>query len=140
MEPAGSMGVWNLDDYQFVAFIWGAAQLGDKARIKPKSIPDPEIAEMLSKENQFFACLAYIHKVKSGPGDVKLSEETCQMSICSEKTIGFSLIWSDLSLCLNDFYISMFLESSKVKLFDALMFISSNFLYDNINSLWDLFI
>ena len=67
MEPAGSMGVWNLDDYQFVAFIWGAAQLGDKARIKPKSIPDPEIAEMLSKENQFFACLAYIHKVKSGP-------------------------------------------------------------------------
>merc|ERR1712107_655669 len=67
MEPAGSMGVWNLDDYQFVSFIWGAAQLGDKARIKPKSIPDPEIAEMLSKENQFFACLAYIHKVKSGP-------------------------------------------------------------------------
>ena len=67
MEPAGSMGVWNLDDYQFVAFIWGAAQLGDKARIKPKSIPDPEIAEMLFKENQFFACLAYIHKVKSGP-------------------------------------------------------------------------
>jgi len=67
MEPAGSMGVWNLDDFQFVAFIWGAAQLGDKARIKPKSIPDPEMAEMLSKENQFFACLSYIHKVKSGP-------------------------------------------------------------------------
>ena len=67
MEPAGSMGVWNLDDFQFVAFIWGAAQLGDKARIKPKSIPDPDMAEMLSKENQFFACLSYIHKVKSGP-------------------------------------------------------------------------
>jgi len=67
MEPAGSMGVWNLDDYQFVAFIWGAAQLGEKARIKPKSIPDPEIAQMLAKENQFFACLSYIHKVKSGP-------------------------------------------------------------------------
>jgi len=67
MEPAGSMGVWNLDDYQFVAFIWGAAQLCDKARIKPKSIPDPEIADMLCKENHFFACLAYIHSVKSGP-------------------------------------------------------------------------
>jgi len=67
MEPAGSMGVWNLDDYQFVAFIWGAAQMGDKARLRPKAIPDPEMAAMLAKENQFFACLAYIHRVKSGP-------------------------------------------------------------------------
>ena len=67
MEPAGSMGVWNLDDYQFVSFIWGAAQLCEKARIKPKSISDPEMAEMLSKENHFFACLSYIHQVKSGP-------------------------------------------------------------------------
>eukprot|EP00092_Neocalanus_flemingeri_P074605 GFUD01092280.1.p1 GENE.GFUD01092280.1~~GFUD01092280.1.p1 ORF type:complete len:434 (-),score=99.24 GFUD01092280.1:22-1323(-) len=67
MEPAGSMGVWNLDDYQFVSFIWGAAQLCEKARIKPKSISDPEMAEMLCKENHFFACLAYIHKAKTGP-------------------------------------------------------------------------
>jgi len=67
MEPAGSMGVWNLDDYQFVAFIWGAAQMGDKARLRPKAIPDPEMAQMLARENQFFACLAYIHKVKTGP-------------------------------------------------------------------------
>ena len=67
MEPAGSMGVWNLDDYQFVSFIWGAAQLCEKARIKPKSISDPEMAEMLSKENHFFACLSYIHQAKTGP-------------------------------------------------------------------------
>jgi len=68
MEPAGSMGVWNLDDYQFVSFIWGAAQLStDKERIKPKSISDPDIADMLSKENHFFACLSYINKVKTGP-------------------------------------------------------------------------
>lgn len=67
MEPAGSMGVWNLDDYQFVAFIWGAAQMGEKARLKPKAIPDPEMAQMLARENQFFACLAFIHQVKSGP-------------------------------------------------------------------------
>ena len=57
MEPAGSQGVWALDDYQFVAFIWGAAQMIGNRRVKPKSISDYEIADMLAPDYHFFACI-----------------------------------------------------------------------------------
>jgi len=68
MEPAGSQGVWALDDYQFVPFIWGAAQLNSATvRVKPKAIADYEIAAIMSKKNHLFACIEYISQVKTGP-------------------------------------------------------------------------
>ena len=63
MEPAGSQGVWALDDYQFVAFIWGAAQFIGHPRLKPKSIPDYDMAEGLAKDYHFSACIKYISQV-----------------------------------------------------------------------------
>ena len=42
---------------QFVAFIWGAAQMVVHTRVKPKSISDYDIADMLSPDYHFFSCI-----------------------------------------------------------------------------------
>ncbi len=68
MEPAGSQGVWALDDFQFVSFIWGAAQfMNGNDIVTPKSISDYEKAEELKGDYHLFACINYISRVKTGP-------------------------------------------------------------------------
>lgn len=67
MEPAGSHGVWSLDDHQFIPFIWGSAQLIDHPRILPKSFVKEEIYEHFSQDYIFLACIKFINQVKTGP-------------------------------------------------------------------------
>ncbi|XP_014235597.1 serine/threonine-protein phosphatase 2A activator-like [Trichogramma pretiosum] len=67
MEPAGSHGVWSLDDYQFVPFIWGSSQLIGHHRIEPQNFVDPGVAEAHGKQYIFLSCIAFISKVKTGP-------------------------------------------------------------------------
>ncbi|KAI9029909.1 hypothetical protein CLU79DRAFT_733109 [Phycomyces nitens] len=67
LEPAGSHGVWGLDDYQFLPYIWGSAQLIDHPRLKPASAMKPDIIEAYSNEYMYLKCLEYIREVKTGP-------------------------------------------------------------------------
>eukprot|EP00033_Pygsuia_biforma_P002837 GCRY01003131.1.p1 GENE.GCRY01003131.1~~GCRY01003131.1.p1 ORF type:complete len:363 (-),score=70.22 GCRY01003131.1:112-1200(-) len=67
LEPAGSHGVWGLDDYQFLPFLFGAFQLKDHKHIRPKSVLNEDILQTFSKDYLYLAGIQFIHKMKTGP-------------------------------------------------------------------------
>nr|XP_045609729.1 serine/threonine-protein phosphatase 2A activator-like [Procambarus clarkii] len=67
MEPAGSQGVWSLDDYQFIPFIWGSSQLQMHPKIAPEMFSNEKIVNDNADEYMFLACIKHILSVKTGP-------------------------------------------------------------------------
>ena len=67
MEPAGSQGVWGLDDFQFLAFIFGSSQLAMNTTIYPSQFVDPMVVNANHKDYMFLECIKYINEVKTGP-------------------------------------------------------------------------
>ncbi|XP_063700676.1 serine/threonine-protein phosphatase 2A activator-like [Culicoides brevitarsis] len=66
MEPAGSHGVWSLDDFQFVPFIWGSAQFAINSPIEPVKFVEDKVIDELRKDFMFVSCIDYIRQVKTG--------------------------------------------------------------------------
>lgn len=81
LEPAGSHGVWGLDDHSFIPYIFGSAQYGpaisdaDDTPIEGsmEGAPDPsDVARVAAvnryrDNNMYFAAIGFIHDVKTGP-------------------------------------------------------------------------
>ncbi|KAE9529681.1 hypothetical protein AGLY_011777 [Aphis glycines] len=66
MEPAGSHGAWSLDDYQFVPFIWGSAQLIENPDLNPNLFVDEKCVQQFKSKYMFLGCIDFIMQVKKG--------------------------------------------------------------------------
>eukprot|EP00658_Telonema_sp_P-2_P003039 TRINITY_DN11119_c0_g3_i5.p1 TRINITY_DN11119_c0_g3~~TRINITY_DN11119_c0_g3_i5.p1 ORF type:complete len:295 (+),score=78.85 TRINITY_DN11119_c0_g3_i5:222-1106(+) len=66
MEPAGSHGVWGLDDYHFLPFLWGASQLQSSQEIAPADVHDQELLAEFAHEYLYLDAIQFIYKVKTG--------------------------------------------------------------------------
>eukprot|EP00316_Scyphosphaera_apsteinii_P002369 CAMPEP_0119320668 /NCGR_PEP_ID=MMETSP1333-20130426/53073_1 /TAXON_ID=418940 /ORGANISM="Scyphosphaera apsteinii, Strain RCC1455" /LENGTH=306 /DNA_ID=CAMNT_0007327433 /DNA_START=17 /DNA_END=937 /DNA_ORIENTATION=+ len=67
LEPAGSHGVWGLDDYQFLPFLFGAAQLVEQDEYMPSCVHDEEMLEYGSPHFLYLAAVRFVKQVKKGP-------------------------------------------------------------------------
>jgi hypothetical protein len=66
LEPAGTRGVWGLDEYQFLPFVFGAAQLYGNKEISPSILRDNYGLCDYEDEYLFISCVKHIKDVKKG--------------------------------------------------------------------------
>ncbi|KAI9759575.1 MAG: Serine/threonine-protein phosphatase 2A activator 1 [Chaenotheca gracillima] len=81
LEPAGSHGVWGLDDHSFIPYIFGSAQFSPAMSVPgqmptegslfgapdPGSIDKAAVVERERKRNLYFGAVGFIYDVKTGP-------------------------------------------------------------------------
>ncbi|KAJ6438926.1 DNA repair protein rhp26 [Purpureocillium lavendulum] len=83
LEPAGSHGVWGLDDHAFVPYIFGSAQLTRPVRAssadpmplegsvpgapKPSDVTNRAVVDDQRRSNMYFSAVGFINDVKTGP-------------------------------------------------------------------------
>lgn len=62
-EPAGSHGVWGLDDYHFLPFLFGAAELCGSG-YRPDVIHDDSVVNHEAENYMYLNCIKFIKEVK----------------------------------------------------------------------------
>lgn len=66
LEPAGSHGVWGLDDYQFMPFLWGSSQLVGQTEISPGQILESRVLEGAKPDYLYVKAIGHICSLKRG--------------------------------------------------------------------------
>lgn len=64
LEPAGSHGVWGLDDYHFLPYLFGASQAIGHPHLRPKSMFNPDAVTVFKDTNLYFLMIAFLSETK----------------------------------------------------------------------------
>ncbi|KAL2070074.1 hypothetical protein VTL71DRAFT_14754 [Oculimacula yallundae] len=81
LEPAGSHGVWGLDDHSFLPYVFGSSQYcppiadGDPMPLEgalaeapnPADVAKKSVVDRERKHNMYFSAVGFINDVKTGP-------------------------------------------------------------------------
>lgn len=75
LEPAGSRGVYGLDDYHFLPFMFGAAELISHEVVKlPSCIHNKNMVQEYKDNYMYLECINFINSVKTG--DISIHSPT----------------------------------------------------------------
>ncbi|XP_023172017.1 serine/threonine-protein phosphatase 2A activator-like [Drosophila hydei] len=66
LKPSGNQGAYSLDNYQFVAYMWGAAQLCYDPPFSPKELLDRTTIDEWQHQYLIVGCVAFVASTKQG--------------------------------------------------------------------------